>query len=52
MTPMHRALQSALFVRKGYGQEDLPMELMVQIHEECGIFGGQREWNMPGFTRE
>lgn len=25
---------------------------MVQIHEEGGIYGGKREWNMPGFTRD
>ena len=49
---MFRALQSALFVRQGYGQVDLPIEIMVQMHEEGGIYGGQHEYNLPGFTRD
>ena len=51
MSAHRRALQSAALVKKGYGNSDVPMQLMVQIHEEGGEYGGKHEWNMPGLSR-
>ena len=27
------------------------MQLMVQIHEEGGVYGGKIEWNLPGLSK-
>ena len=50
-SPQLRALQSTNYVKKGYGNKDMQIHLMVQIYEEAGVYVYQDDSTQPGLTK-